>query len=834
MHRKLFSGGDYDVCMRQAKIKSIPALPASQISDAMQTSPVQAPDNLKTKKHKFRRGEGPLLKSLISAVVDTAMDAIISANESQHIILFNAAAERMFQCSRREALGKKLDRFILEPHRTTHRHHAEIFGSTGKTRQIMGRLGTFCGMRSNGEKFPLEVSVSNVEVGGQKIFTTILRDVTERIRAEELHSWLAAIVESSNDAIIGKNLDGIVTSWNHGAEAIFGYSAEEITGQPLAQLIPLDRQDEEEQILRRIRQGERVNRFETVRRCKDGRLIDVSVTISPIKDANDRVVGASKVARDVTERKRAELELRRREEYFRSLIEYASDLITLVDDEGVIHFQSPSIERNLELKPEQMTGHNLSEFIHPEDLPRLTAIIRRALANADSPVSIEYRLRHNDGAWHLFAAVGRSIPHDTDGKRVVFNSRDITASRNLEEQLLQAQKMEAIGTLAGGIAHDFNNVLAGILGSAELVREDLDPAHPSQEYMESIMTAANRARELVQQILTFSRRRDSEKRLFSLQPIVGECIKLLRSTIPAMVKITHHVESHCPPVFANPTQIHQVIMNICTNAWHALPETGGRIDISLQAVEVDAAMAMRHGQLHPGVFARLVISDNGHGMDMATRSRIFEPFFTTKPASKGSGLGLSVVHGIIKSHRGAILVESDAGKGTSFQIYLPARSANRKESLLPAQTIPHGHGERILFVDDEPIVGRSTEELLKRLGYTVTRCGQSEEALARFRQTPREFDLIITDWAMPGMSGTELISAMHEIRSDIPMLLMSGFVGAMVEKTAKVIDIGEILVKPVNPELLAQAVALILSRATKVDSNKSNRSSTRGQLKQYS
>jgi PAS domain S-box-containing protein len=755
----------------------------------------------------------PLLKSLMSAVVDSAMDAIISVDESQRIILFNSAAEQMFQCSRKEALGQKLDRFIPERHRPALQRHIANSGKSGKPTLAMGNLDTLSALRADGVEFPVEISVSTVEAGGKKIFTANLRDVTERRRTEELHSRLAAIVESSNDAIIGKNLDGIVTSWNHGAEIIFGYSSSEMVGQPLERLIPPDRLGEEEQILQRIRRGECVKRFDTVRRRKNGGFIDVAVTVSPIKDAAGRVVGASKAARDITERKRAELELRHREEYFRSLIEYASDLITLVDEEGVIQFQSASIERVLELKPEQVAGRNLSEFTHPEDLPRLSAMIRRALANPDSPVSIEHRLRHRDGGWHLFASVGRSIPHDADGKRVVFNSRDISAGRNLEEQLLQAQKMEAIGTLAGGIAHDFNNMLAGILGSAELVREDLGPSHPSQEYVESIITAANRARELVQQILTFSRRRESEKRVLSLQPVVGECIKLMRSTIPAMVKITHHVESHCPPVLADPTQIHQVVMNICTNAWHALPETGGQINISLRAVVVDAALVARHPQLRPGLHVRLAIADNGHGMDAATRERIFEPFFTTKPVSKGSGLGLSVVQGIIKAHSGVILVESEPGKGTTFLIYLPARLANRRESSPPTQTIPHGNGERILFVDDEPIVGKSAEEFLKRLGYAVTRCEQSEDALARFRQTPRDFDLIITDWAMPGMSGTDLVSAMHEVRPDIPMLLVSGFVGPLLEETAKKMGIGEILVKPVNPELLAQAVDMVLSRA---------------------
>jgi two-component system, cell cycle sensor histidine kinase and response regulator CckA len=756
-----------------------------------------------------------LLKSLMSAVVDSAMDAIISVDKNQNIILFNPAAERMFQCSQQEALGQKLDRFIPEHHRAAHRGQIEKFGRSGKTTQAMGQLGVLCGLRANNEGFPLEASISQVEVAGKKVFTAILRDVTERHRAEELHSRLAAIVESSNDAIIGSDLQGITTSWNQGAEKLYGYSEKEMVGQSLARLIPPDRREEEDQVLQRTRQGERVAFFDTVRRCKDGRFIDVSLTVSPVRDATGQVVGVSRVARDITELKRAELELRHREAYFRSLIEYASDLITLVDEEGNIHFQSPSIQRVLNLKPEKMTGRNISEFIHPEDLPRFSAIIRRALANPDSPVTIECRLQHQDGAWHLFAAVGRSIPHDFDGKRVVFNSRDITASRNLEEQLLQAQKMEAIGTLTGGIAHDFNNMLAGILGSAELVREDLGPSHPSQEYVESITTAAQRARELVQQILTFSRRRDSEKRVLSLQPVVGECAKLLRSTIPAMVKITHYLEPHCPPVLADPTQIHQVIMNICTNAWHALPETGGHMDISLRSVEVDAALVAQHRELRPGPYVRLAVTDNGHGMDAETRKRIFEPFFTTKPSSKGSGLGLSVVQGIIKSHHGAIHLESEPGKGTTFQVYLPARATNPKETSQPAQAIPHGRGERILFVDDEPIVGRPAEEFLKRLGYEVTRCEQSDEALARFRQTPQDFDLIITDWAMPGMSGTELVSAMQEVRPDIPMLLMSGFVGAAVEKTAKAMGFGEVLIKPVNPELLAQAVDLVLTRAAK-------------------
>ncbi|HEU5397037.1 MAG TPA: PAS domain S-box protein [Verrucomicrobiae bacterium] len=618
------------------------------------------------------------------------------------------------------------------------------------------------------------------------------------------------------DAIVSMDEEHRIVQFNAAAEKMFGCAREDAIGQPLDRFIPARH---------RVAHRRQIEEFEKAGRTTRamGRLGAVyglrgNGEEFPIESAISQVAAGDKkyftaVLRDITVARRAEEELRRREEYFRSLIEYASDLITVVDSAGAIQFQSPSVERILELKAPEMAGRNLAEFIHSDDVPRVTSMIRRALVNPDAPVSLECRVRHRDGSWRLLAAVGRSIPGERDGRRVVFNSRDITASRNLEEQFLQAQKMEAIGTLAGGIAHDFNNMLAAILGSVELLREDLGPDHFSQEHVESIVAAAHRARELVQRILTFSRRTESERQLLQLQPLAAECIKLLRSTIPAMVKITHHLEGNCPPVLADPTQIHQVIMNMATNSWHALPETGGLIDISLRSVEVDAAMTARHRELRPGQYVRLTVSDNGHGMDPMVRERIFEPFFTTKPASKGSGLGLSVVHGIIKSHRGSILVESEPGKGTTFHVYLPAKMANRRETASPTLTIPHGRGERILLVDDEPIVGRSGEQMLKRLGYVVTRCEQAEDALDRFRRAPEAFDMIITDWAMPGMSGTELVSAIQEVRPDMPMVLMSGFVGALAENTARMMRNGEVLVKPVNPELFAQTVAGVLSRA---------------------
>lgn len=641
------------------------------------------------KSTRARSFSASLFKSIAAAVIASAMDAIISVDAGQSIILFNDAAERMFKCESQAAIGQPLDRFIPERYREIHRQHINQFACTDVTTRGMGQLGTLYGLRADGEEFPIEASISRVEMKGQKVFTVILRDVT--------------------------------------------------------------------------------------------------------------------VARQT------EAELRQREEHFRLLIEYASDLITVVNQDGIIRFQSPSVQRALRLKPAEMTGRNLAEFIHPEDMSRLSEMIPRALENPASPVAIDYRIRHRDGAWRLFSSIGRSIPHNGSEGIIVFNARDITESRNLETQLLQAQKMEAIGTLAGGIAHDFNNMLAGILGSAELLREDLPAGSRSQEYVKAILMAGNRAKDLVQQILTFSRRRENEKMPLPLQPIVAECVKLLRSTIPAMVEIVASVDPDCPAVLADPTQIHQVIMNICTNAWHALPAQGGKIEVTLQTEEVNGSLATRSQRLGRGRYVKLSIRDNGHGMDEVTKHRIFEPFFTTKPAGKGSGLGLSVVHGIVKTHQGAVVLESEPGKGTTFHIYLPARETADTGLVAPTGVLPQGHGQRILFVDDEPIVGKATEEFLRRLGYTVTRYEQSEAALAKFRQTPDDFDLLVTDWAMPGMSGTELVSAVRNLRPEIPLLLISGFVDTLLQETVKMLGVDEVLLKPVPSELMAQAVARTLA-----------------------
>jgi CheY-like chemotaxis protein len=323
---------------------------------------------------------------------------------------------------------------------------------------------------------------------------------------------------------------------------------------------------------------------------------------------------------------------------------------------------------------------------------------------------------------------------------------------------------------------------------------------------------------VVQQILTFSQNREGEHGVIYLQPLVKECVKLLRSTLPAMVNISAHVAPDCSPVLADPIQIHQVIINLCTNAWQALPENNGCIQVNLEMCEIDETVMAGHPDLHAGPAVRLSICDNGTGMDKATLERIFEPFFTTKPVGKGSGLGLSVVHGIVKSHEGSIIVESEPGKGTVFHIYLPPQASEEKETPTESKIVPSKNHERILFVDDDELAGRATEQVLSRFGYQVQWFRHPEEALAHFRTCPAKFDLVVSDLAMPGMSGDNLAAALLQIRPEIPILITTGMIDTPVLKKAGEIGVFKVLLKPVSATTLAHEIAQRLADRSPIKS----------------
>jgi PAS domain S-box-containing protein len=381
----------------------------------------------------------------------------------------------------------------------------------------------------------------------------------------------------------------------------------------------------------------------------------------------------------------------------------------------------------------------------------------------------------------------------------------------LKTKLVQAQKMEAIGTLAGGIAHDFNNILFPIVGYMELLLDDVPDDSPFRDKLDRIYIASLRARDLVSQILTFSRQENSELILMNIQPVITEALKFIRSSIPTTIDIQQDITDDCGVIKADPTQIHQIVMNLATNAYHAMEETGGKLFVSLKELELGDDDLVTP-DMAPGVYSCLTVADTGTGMNKSLIDKIFEPFFTTKEKGKGTGMGLSVVHGIVNSLGGAVQVYSEPGKGSEFHIYLPVEKNPSKKQAAFSQAEIQGGTEQILLVDDEEAIITMEREMLEGFGYQVTSRTSSLDALEAFRTNPDRFDLIITDMAMPNMSGERLSAELIKLRPDIPILLCTGFSETMSEEKAASLGIKGFLLKPIVMKDLAQTIREVLGK----------------------
>jgi len=379
-----------------------------------------------------------------------------------------------------------------------------------------------------------------------------------------------------------------------------------------------------------------------------------------------------------------------------------------------------------------------------------------------------------------------------------------------ERQLQQAMKLQAIGTLAGGIAHDFNNILSPIVGYTELTMDDIPEDSQARNYLERILKATNRAKELVQQILMFSRQNCQERKPLKVQNVIKEALKLLRATIPATVEINCDVGQDCGPIMGDPTQIHQVIMNLCTNAYHAMQETGGSLDVSLKEIDISYEQTMERLGMKLGKHLQLTVKDAGHGMEPEVLERIFEPYYTTKKQGKGTGLGLSVIDGIVKNHGGDITVSSQPGKGAVFNIYLPVIDHIDVETESAETTIAANGSERILLIDDEEQIIDFEQQILERLGYKVISKTDSEEALEEFAAQPDQFDLVITDMTMPKMTGDQLARKMMDIKPEIPVILCTGFNEAITEEKALAMGIDKFVMKPIVKDKLANTIRAVL------------------------
>ena len=463
------------------------------------------------------------------------------------------------------------------------------------------------------------------------------------------------------------------------------------------------------------------------------------------------------------------------------------------------------------------------DFVQAADTERWQATFRQALRQGDKQ-RFELALR---------CAMGGRLDVQLDCMRVtaeatptmvrvamtdISDRKEAEADlRKFEAQLRDVQKMESIGTLAGGIAHDFNNILGAILGNVALACEDVGPNHPAMGSLEEIRKASVRARNLVQQILTFSRREPQELVTQALQPVIVETHKLLRATLPARVELEIVLADAPVRALVDATQLQQVLMNLCTNAWHALGEAAGRIVVGLDAVVLDRAATQRLGAVPPGPYAHLWVGDSGIGMDAATRARIFEPFFTTKPVGHGTGLGLSVVHGIVSSHHGAISVDSELGHGSTFHLYLPlveaeAPAAASAETAPPAPVAAPGHGAHVLYIDDDETMVVMVERILERAGYRVTGFRNPQEAIAVVREQPGTFDLVVTDFNMPECSGLDVARELAAFQPQLPVLISSGYITEELRDEARLAGVRGLLEKQNIFEDISGLLARILSQ----------------------
>lgn len=457
--------------------------------------------------------------------------------------------------------------------------------------------------------------------------------------------------------------------------------------------------------------------------------------------------------------------------------------------------------------------------IHPDDTPRIEAAVQAHFAGLTSNCEFEYRVRHPDGEWHWLFTRGRCL-RDAVGEpyRFLGSTIDVTSHKQaeaekeaLEAQLLQVQKMEAIGTLAGGIAHDFNNLLGAILGYGELAQKHAEEGTALRRYLENIMHAGMRAKTLVERILGFSRSGVSERTSVNVQSVIGETLEMLASTLPSGVRLVKELETGTAAVIGDATQLHQVMMNLYTNAVHAMA-SDGVLSVSLQRIKVRERRSLLQGHLDPGPYVRLSVTDTGVGIAPAVLDRMFDPFFTTKGVGEGTGLGLSLVHGIVADFGGAIEVVTKLGEGTTFTIWLPIAEESVERATTVTDVLPRGHGDVVMIVDDERALVALAEEMLAELGYEPAGFDSSSAALLAIQAEPQRFDLVLTDETMPDLTGTELARKIRQLRPDIPIVLMSGYSGGQLAERAALAGVNDVLHKPLERRDIALALARVLAR----------------------
>ena len=647
-------------------------------------------------------------------------------------------------------------------------------------------------------------------LAGQDILAFVGNDVTARKKAEGKAMELQTAVEQSLDGFAVADMDGTITFVNTAWARMHGYEAKEILGQSLG--IFHNPEQMKMDVLPFIREMLSAGscRGEVGHVRKNGELFPVWHSDAVLLDNDGKPTAIMAVIHDITSRKNAEIELRKREIMYRTLVEQSLQGVAILTNHPVkVIYCNPALEEMLGCTAQELYTHkekDLASWAHPDDYPGFRIRFQDLLSGKEVDPHFIFRVIKRDGSLMWLEAVAQLITHE--GKAALLGlCRDITDRRRLEENLRQTRKMEAIGTLAGGIAHNLNNILYPIMGYTEMAADDIPQDSLAAKNLTEVLIAINRAKDLVNQILAFSRKSRDHQAPTELGPVVHEVVRLMRGTLPVTIKIIQDISNEAPAVMADPSLAHQAILNLCTNAFHAMRDTGGELEVSLREVFLTREEVPDFA-LPPGRYTRISVRDTGVGVDPMILDRIFEPYFTTREVGEGTGMGLSEAHAFAKNCGGDIKVTSIPGKGSCFGIYLPAIE-QRPPMPPPAISIPAGN-ETILLAENDLQIRKMNTQVLTRLGYSVVAVGNGKEALEALSKAPGEYDLIITELHMPIMTGGQLAKQAGVISPGIPVILCTGFAEVLTQEEALEMGVAALVKKPMRKKDVARVIRDVL------------------------
>ncbi len=760
-----------------------------------------------------------------TALLEAAPDAMICAGQDGRITLVNAQAERLFGYTRDELIGQRVEILVPDGDRELHPGHRAAYMADPRPRP-MGAGMELAGRRRDGTTFPAEISLSTIDTDEGVLVTAAVRDVTERRLAAETTARLASIIQSSYDAVIGKNLDQIITSWNPGAQRLYGYTAQEMIGRHIRMITSDEDRDREAWLHVKVASDGQVEQYQARRVRKDGTLVTVALTLSPIADDRGAIIGVSTVGRDVTEQQRAQAR-------FTALLEAAPDAMICAAQDGRIALVNAQVERLFGYSRDELIGQPV-EILVPDGAREIHPSHRAGymLAPQPRPMGADMQLAgcRRDGSTFP-AEISLSAIDTDDGILVTAAVRDVTerleiqaererlltqAERDrLERQMHQSQRLESLGQLAGGVAHDFNNLLGVISNYAAFAGEQLASPEATlnladiRDDITQVEQAAERAASLTHQLLAFARQEVIQPRALNLSDVVNGVEQLLLRTLGEHVELITDLAGQLSPVLADPGQMEQILVNLAVNARDAMPQ-GGKLTIQTAMANVGEPAASQLG-LAPAQYVTLKVSDTGTGIPAHILDRVCEPFFSTKPKGEGSGLGLATVYGIVTQAGGQLRIYSEAGLGTTFTAYLPATTQEAVAAGPAAATARRGQGELVLVVEDEPAMREVTRRLLARNGYQVTAVAGGQEALAALTHRLDHIEVLLTDVIMPQMQGKELAAKVLALHPGTRVVFMSGYTQGLLSAQGVLAPGVHLIEKPFSETTLLAKLHEVLS-----------------------